>query len=180
MSEAPKNTGISKWVYIVIASVAINGLLVGLLLSKNIGSGPIPGTRAHHKMAADGFPDDSRRMVRHLSQERRREIMRAAYENLDIDKKHRPRELFAERRKARERSLKIAGTDPLDIEALRKSLEDVRSLNEKLATQGDLLIVEVLQLMTPQERESAMKAVMRKKRDRSQRREGRPSKHERD
>jgi uncharacterized membrane protein len=169
VSDSAKTGGISATLVVLILSVAINGLLAGLVLSntvgpRNNGAGPPPA-----QTGGEALPQDARRMVRHLSNERRREVIREAFGSLDIQRSDQPRALFVKRQEARQRALKLAGAEELDIDAIKKALHDVRDLNGKLATQGDELLMEVLQIMTPEERASAMQAMKRDRRDRPRR-----------
>jgi uncharacterized membrane protein len=196
MSE-PAKTGTnttSYWVFAVIGLVAVCGLLAGLLLSKSVAPAAGDATPAQLSQTVDpltpptdepptdvptqrppggqdGAQEDVRRIVRNLAPARRREVLQKAMRNLNISNDDRPRALMRERGEARQRAIALARADTLDVEAMRKALDEVHAINAKLAAQGTDLTIEVLQLMTPEERKAAARrpALTRRERVRQRR-----------
>lgn len=184
MSDQTNSAGMSKLVYVVIALVAIIGLLAGLLVSKattsepalstnqtQIGTSPnsVPGQR-RTAQNADPYQDDVRRIVRNMPRERRREILQRAMKNVENLGYESPKALRQKRQNARRRSFEIARTEPFDVDAMRKAIADVNEINQKLVDQGVELTIEVLQLMTPEERKTASERGLSRREQRRERR----------
>ena len=170
MSDAGKSNGVSLGMVVLIASIALNGLMAGFIIAKTNAPNPTVVERPQNPPKGGQNVGDARRIVGHLAPERRREILDTALKNLDISADERPRVLFQQRRLARRKSIEIATAEPLDSQAIAQALKDVREINEKLAVQGDALILEVLQLMTPEERKQAAQSSGKRRRDDRQRR----------
>jgi uncharacterized membrane protein len=181
MSENVNSNGVSLGMVVLIASIALNGLLAGYLIAKpaQINQPKFEGPQNPGGGGQD--VGDARRIVGQLPPERRREILDTALKNLNVSADERPRALFQKRQLARRVAVELAMSDPLDRDALTRALKDVREINSRLAVQGDALILEVLHLMTPEERKQAAQNNVRKRRqNRDQRRPQRPPPRERD
>lgn len=173
MSETGKSNGVSVGMIVLIASIALNGLLGGYLLAKS--SAPTPTTIVNPETPQRSGPDigDARHIVGGLDRDRRREILDTAFKNLNIERDQRPRALMQQRRKAQQRAKALGTADPLDRDALKAALQDVRAINTKLAVQGDALVLEVLSLMTAEERQQASQNNRKRRQDRQRRRQNR-------
>lgn len=193
MSENTNSESVTKWVYAVIVLVAIIGLLAGLLISKaatpnsvtptatvltetppNGGTPPPPPN-------GDSAEQDVKRIVRNLTPARRREVVQQALKNIEKSGYERPRAMLQKRQQARRRAFEITRTEPFDPDAMRRALDEVHKINVEMAKQGTDLTIEVLQLMTQEERKAATQRDPRTRRDRvQQRREDRRQKRRRD
>ena len=157
MSENTANTNRNNWVFALIASIAINGLLGGLLLAKGLGSKPAAPETAPAKVATVSTgPNNPRKILRALPVQRRKQVLRAAMKNIKPAAGERPRVLFSRLHKAQKHVLEISQKDKFDEEALKLALADVRRLKQDVAMQGDALIIEVLKLLTPAEKQLAL------------------------
>lgn len=159
MNETSVGTKSTAWIMALLISVALNGLLIGLLMSgkveqKSYVAEQAPDRRAP-MMAAYDHP---RKLLRHLSKARRKEIManamRQSRENTDI----RPRELMKKMREARKRTIALLKEPNLDELAFQEQLEETRQLKDKLGRHGDALVLEIFKQLTPVERESIGRA----------------------
>lgn len=173
MSEIGKSSGVSVGMIVLIASIALNGLLGGYLLAKSAAPTPTPIENLQNPPRSNPNIGDARHIVGRLDRERRREILDTAYKNLNIEKEQRPRALMQQRRLAQQRAKALGTADPLDREALKDALANVRSINTKLALQGDALVLELLTLMTPEERKQAAQNNRKRRQDRQRRRQDR-------
>jgi len=160
----------NSWIIALLISIAINGLLAGLLLSKQVK--PIPEgvdvspTRGSMEIA----PNNPRHLVRTLEPARRKQVMTTAMKNLKGQGNENPRQLFRQLRQAKMKTMRLLRTDELDIKAIEQSLAEIRTLNQKLAVSGDALMIEVLTQLTPAERKAAEEAI--KTRENRKRRRG--------
>lgn len=153
----------NSWIIALLISVAVNGLLAGLLISKQVEPAspsaqslpPIQGS-----MRAQSNP---RHLVRTLSPERRKQVMTTAMRNLKAEGGTHPRKLFKQLRQAKVRTMRLLRADELDTKAIEQSLADIRALNQKLAVSGDALMIEVLAQLTPAERKTAAEALKNRK-----------------
>ena len=193
MNEPANTVGVTKWVYAVIALVAIIGLLAGLLISQATTPAPISTTAQFQTDTPpengnnpppknpDGADQDVRRIVRNLTPARRLEVLHQAMKNVEKTGYERPRDMFKKRQQARRKTLEIARSEPFDPDAMRSALEDVHKVNLEMAKHGTDLTIEVLQLMTPEERKAATQGRAKTRRDRNrQRREKRQERRQQD
>lgn len=165
MSEASKSNSVSLGMVVLIFSIALNGLMAGYIMAKTGTPEPVAIERPQGSQPGHQSVGDARRIVGHLPPARRREILETAFKTLNVSADERPRALFQKRQVARRKTVELAVSEPLDLAALQKALEDVRQINDKLAVQGDALILEVIQLMTPQERQQAVQTNGQRRRD---------------
>jgi len=174
MNETGKSNGVSVGMVVLIASIALNGLLGGYLLAKS--SAPAPTPIVNPKTPQQTGPNigDARHIVSGLDRERRRAILDTAFKNLNIENEERPRALMQQRRIAQRRAKELGTADTIDRDALKAALEDVRTISTKLAVQGDALVLEVLSLMTVEERKQATLNNRKRRQDRQRRRQQRP------
>ena len=153
----------NSWIIALLVSMALNGLLIGLLLSKQVqpktGNPAIPPTRT----TMQAMPNNPRHLVRTLSPERRKQVMATAMKSLKSEGKERPRRLFKQLRHAKLKTMGLMSADDMDAEAIEKSLADIREINQKLAISGDALMVEVLGQLTLEERQQAREALRKRK-----------------
>ena len=165
--STPKTRNI--WLIILMISIALNGLLGGMLLALRTPPPQAPTdsppafsrkTGAGKKMGAALHP---RRLLRALPNERRQQVMTAALKNLAAQDKAQPRQLFKRLRRQKREIRKILRTQPLDMDALVAAQAQMRTLNQELAVSGDALMVEILRQLTPEERALAFKAMSVKK-----------------
>ena len=163
MSES---TNRNNWVFALIASVAINGLLGGLLLAKGIGpkAGGQHATPPVQIAAVNTGPHNPRRLLRSLPPARRKQVLRAAMKQIKYAGGERPRALMQKLRTARQSTLQIAMAEPLDEAALKLVQAQVRELQQDLAIQSDALIVEVLKQLNPDEKQKALESLKTKRR----------------
>ena len=163
MSE---NTNRNNWVFALIASIAVNGLLGGLLLAKGMG----PKQDGQHtpppvKIAAvNTGPNNPRRILRSLPPARRKQVLRAAMKQIKYTGGEHPRALMQKLRNARQSTLQAATANPLDEAALKLAQEEVRKLQQDLAVQSDALIVEVLKQLSPDEKQKALESLKAERR----------------
>ena len=170
MNDAGKSNNVSLGMVILIASIALNGLMAGYIIAKTSTPNPVLVERSGNPQSGTQNVGDARRIVGHLPAKRRRELLETAFKNLNVSAEERPRALFQNRQMARRKAMHLALSDPLDDVAMTKALEDVRQINNRLAIQGDALVIEVLQLMTPEERKQTAQTSVQGRRDERQRR----------
>lgn len=182
MSENANTAGVTKWVYAVIILVAIIGLLVGLLISQATTPEPV-STIPHYQTDVppengrrpppanpNAAEHDVRRIVRNLTPARRREVLQQAMKNVgNLDYKS-PRVMMQKRKQAQRQMLETARTEPFDPNAMRKALEDMHKVNLEMIKHGTDLTIEVLQLMTPEERKASTQRRPMTKRERTRQR----------
>ena len=159
MSEnnaTPKSTA---WIMALLISVALNGLLIGLLMSGQMGQKTYMAEQAPNRrapmMAAYDHPQ---KLLKHLSKKRRKEIMANAMLKTRESTNSHPRELMREMRKARKRTIALLREVELDETAFQEQLEETRQLKDKLGRQGDALVLEIFKQLTPIEREGIGRA----------------------
>lgn len=159
MSEnnaTPKSTA---WIMALLISVALNGLLIGLLMSGKVGQKTYMAEQAQGRrapmMAAYDHPQ---KLLRHLSKARRKEIMANAMLKTREDTGTHPRELMRRMRKARKRTTALLREADFDEGAFQEQLEETRQLKDKLSRQGDALVLEIFKQLTPVEREGIGRA----------------------
>lgn len=160
----PKNI----WIIALLVSIAINGLLVGLLLSKQVNPGGDDPGALPTPNSVQIAPNNPRHLVRILEPDRRRQVMTQAMKNLRQQGGENPRQLFRQLRRAKMKTMRLLRADELDTQAIEQSLAEIRTLNQKLAVSGDALMLEVLTQLTPEERKAAEQAI--KKRENRRRR----------
>ena len=154
-----KNT----WIIALLVSMAVNGLLVGLLLSKQIQPDIVRPELPPAQNAQRIVPNNPRHLVRTLSPKRRKQVMTTAMKNLDVKGEGHPRPMFKLLQQAKMKTMSLLGADELDTAAIEQSLADIRALNQKLAVSGDALMLEVLAQLTPEERKTAREALQKRK-----------------
>ena len=159
-------TSLPHWVWVLLVSVAINGLLAGLLMAKSLTPKPHKPDPIQTQFARTSGHNNPRRLVKDLPAERRRQVLHRALKNLEQTKGRRPARLFKQRRAAKIRIEKLLRGEKFDLHALEKSLQDIRSINQELAVFGDQMMVEVLRQLTPEEREVAIKSMSKPRRAR--------------
>jgi uncharacterized membrane protein len=165
-TEKPKtkNTQIKNtWIIALLVSIAVNGLLGGILLSKQAQHGSTDLRKSTMQSSPGGLEqtssNDPKHLVRALSPERRKMVMVTAMKNLTESGKEHPRRLFKRLRQAKHKTMQLLRADELDTAAIEQSLADIRDLNKKLAVSGDALMIEILAQLTPEERRAAREAV---------------------
>ncbi|MCF6219755.1 MAG: periplasmic heavy metal sensor [Robiginitomaculum sp.] len=163
---------INKWIIALLISIAVNGLLAGLLLSKQVKpAGPgSDWSRSQH--AVQIRPNGPRHLVRNLPPERRKQVMMTAMKNLESQGNEHPRKLFKRLRQAKHKTMRLLRAEELDTKAIEQSLAEIRTLNQKLAVSGDALMIEVLAQLTSAERKAAEAALRQRKVQRRQRQDG--------
>lgn len=161
-NSSPKNT--TTWIMALIISVALNGLLAGLLMSGKVGHKPymVEGQPSQPAPMMAGN-DNPRRLLRHLDQARRKEIMVTAMKQTRKNEHMSHRELMKELRVARRQILVLLQSPELDEAAFQEQLAHSRQLKDKLGRQGDALVLEIFKQLTPAERKSLGKAGRKKK-----------------
>lgn len=174
-ADTPK---MPKWIYVLVASVALNGLLAGLLIATTTQVKPeivmLTDTQAGishreppHKMTLHrSVYDNPRGLIAHLAPERRRDVMSTAMKQLKKQDVQAPHELLMALRKSHKQTQRLLQVDTIDEQALQASLKENRVLKEKLARQGDALVLEILRQLTSKERKGAMQALQQVKRKR--------------
>lgn len=150
------------WIIALLISIAVNGLLAGLLLSKQIKPGP-PGLDMSPTRGSMQSENHPQHLVRTLSPERRKQVMTTALKNLKAEGGEHPRKLFKQLRQAKIKTMRLLRAEELDTTAIEQSLADIRTLNQKLAVSGDALMIEVLAQLTPEERKAAEQALKNSK-----------------
>jgi len=153
----------NTWIIALLISIAVNGLLAGLLLSKQAQQDPTspnkPVMQGSPRVLMQTPDADPKHLVHALSPERRKMVMITAMENLTESGKEHPRRLFKQLRQAKHKTMQLLRADDLDTVAIKQSMADVRALNQKLAISGDALMIEILSQLTPEERKAAREAL---------------------
>lgn len=151
-SATPKSTA---WIMSLLISVALNGLLIGLLMSGKMAQKTYIAEQAPNRRAPMmAAYDNPRKLLRHLSKARRKEIMANAMLNTRENTNIPTRELMQQMRKTRKRTIALLKEPDLDELAFQEQLEETRQLKDKLGRQGDALVLEIFKQLTPVERES--------------------------
>jgi len=170
MSSKTAKTPIrNAWMIVLLVSIGANGLLFGLLLSKQAKPNLPTVETQITKTGGRVLPTEPGKFIRALPPERRKQVMIAAYKNLDYKAGDRPRQLFRKLRRAQKQTVKLIKAEDFDLKAIEKSLAETRTLKHKLSISGDAMIIEVLNQLSPQERKDAVQAMrnrheMRRKR----------------
>lgn len=163
----------NSWIIALLVSIAVNGLLIGLLLSKQTKPSRdgtnMPSFQGSMQIAPKMAPSDPRYLVRILEPARRKQVMKTAMKNLKLQGTEHPRHLFKKLRQAKFNTMRLLRADELDIKAVELSLAEIRTLNQKLAISGDALMIEVLQQLTPAERKAAERALKNREKNRRRR-----------
>ena len=153
----------NSWTIALLVSLAVNGLLIGLLISKQvepkIGKPELQPTQNR----AQVMPNNPRHLVRTLSPERRKQVMTTAMKNLETQGAEHPRRLFKGLRQAKLKTMRLMNAEELDTAAIEQSLAEIREINQKLAVSGDALMIEVLAQLSPEERKQAREALRKRK-----------------
>lgn len=184
-----------KWLYLLIGSVALNGLLAGMLISSFLQPKPeivspepsvttqtqiSPSTRerpAQRGLQRTAY-DNPKGLIAHLEPVRRREVMSSAMKQFRKQDLQGPRDLLVQLRNSHKHAFLLLQADPLDEAAFKEHLKENRVLKEKLAVQGDALIVEILKQLTHEERKGAIQSLHKARRKRFKRKsERRKIKH---
>lgn len=159
----------SLGIIVLLVSVAVNGLLAGLLLS----SGPIPTLHkpvpvVRTDVVLQGEP---RRILRQLPPQRRRQVMQQALKEIKSTDKRQYRQLTNQITKARRNVFEQASRDTLDIVALEQAMNTLQSANTNLTTASDTLMVHILQNLTREERKTALASIQEQQAQRRRRAE---------
>jgi len=173
------------WSIALPVSLVMNGLMFGLLLSGVLKPETVviqapqtindtiknqPQNRPQNRpQSSKTLPEDPRRFMRALPVERRKQVMVAAYKSLNYKAGERPRQLLRQLRRAERHSIKLLKAEDFDLKAIEKSLAETREIKHKLAISGDAMIIEVLNQLTPKEREDALLAMQNQRHMRRQR-----------
>jgi len=169
MSDTPKQNTLSIGLIVLIASVALNGLLAGMLLAGKNTSGPPPVQVRAQQQSGAALPSDPRRMLNHLPKQRRQQVLKRALRGIDSGERKKFRSLRHDLEAARRQVFLKAEVEPLDIAAFEKSLVDLGHARNNLTKASDKLIVKILQELTPEERQTALKSLEIRERKRRQR-----------
>lgn len=175
-----------KWLYLLIGSVALNGLLAGMLISSSlhptpeiVSAEPSVAAQPHLDTPTRERPmqrglrrtayDNPKGLIAHLEPKRRREVMSSAMKHVKKQDLQGPRDLLLQMRTSHEQTFALLQSDTLDEAALTAHLKQNRVLKEKLAVQGDALVVEILKQLTLEERKGAIKSLHKVRRKRFKR-----------
>ena len=151
--EQPPRT--RRWVWVLLAaSLAVNLLIVGAIAGHILLGGP-----ERHFAGRGGPPIMAaiRQLMREMPGDRRK-IVR------EIIKKHRPaiKPLRAARRKARSAAEKELTAQPFDKAKFESALRAVHDAKIKLRKTATPMLLEIIEVLTPQEREKFLKAVKKR------------------
>ncbi len=166
MSEKSTN----PWIIVLLVSVAVNGLLGGLLFSKHIGPKPsalhmnTPRFSQIPPPALVSVGDNPRQLLQHLEPVRRKEVLAGAMKQLRRGTSNPPHDLLFQLRKSRKHTIALLRADTLNADALNTELAKNRALKDTLGRQGDMLILEIFKQLTPQERQGLARKQKRKHR----------------
>lgn len=161
-----------RWVWALIGSIALNGLLIGFLLASQ-GRKVNPPDRPPAVITVGADTTNPNRMLRALEPKRRRQIMHKALKEVRKQNGHNPRALLRELRAAKAQAMRIAAQEPLDIPALENAMQTMRALRENLAVQGDALMIEIMKQMTPEERRAVATKMRHQRGRKAERRQNR-------
>ena len=173
MSTA-KNNPISMGMIVLLVSVALNGLLAGVILAKKTNPVPGPEQVGAPRAVSISTPADPRRVLRQLSPERRRAVLKSAMQAVPRKDRQQFRELRTALGKAEQAVFEAASAEDYDPDALRTALQDLSAARAKLGQASDLLLANIWTQLTPAERKTALDAMAtRKQRQRKMRRQRR-------
>ncbi|MBL4853916.1 MAG: periplasmic heavy metal sensor [Robiginitomaculum sp.] len=149
----------NTWMIALLVSIGVNGLLFGLLLSKQAKPDAPTIEAPNVANSTRVLSTEPRRFIRALPPERRKQVLTAAYNNVDLRDGDRPRQLFRKLRRTQKQTRKLIKADDFDLKAIEKSLGETRELKHKLAISGDAMIIEVLNQLSAQERKDAIQTM---------------------
>lgn len=157
----------SPWIFALIFSVAINGLLAGIVLSKktapihsmDMTSAQMPAMRHGKKVF-----DNPRALIARLPEARREIVLKSAAKHLRATSGENPKKLFKTLHQSRKETRRLIRAETLDSDALTASLAKTRHIKDKLAARRNALVLEIFKQMTPQERQSVMQKKHKSKR----------------
>lgn len=158
MSDIAKhiNGNPNAWIFALIISIGLNGLLIGLLMANYMG--PNKSHMPMGKMQTTGpltsAYEHPQKLLRRFEPRRRKEIMAQAMKQSRMDAPVPPRKLLQDLRKARKQTLVLLQSPNLNIEVLEAQLQKTRQLKNKLGRQGDILVLEIFKQLTPEERKA--------------------------
>ncbi len=156
----------NSWIFALIVSVALNGLLAGILIAKQNAPARSPETFAQsmpkHGPRGQGF-DSPKALIGHLPHERRKTVLKSASKHIRANMNEHPRRLFAALRRSRKQTIAIINAETLDTQALKASLETTRQIKDKLASHSNALILEITQQLTLDERRASLPALRKAK-----------------
>ncbi len=152
------------WIIPLLLSIAINGFLAGWVISQKNHKTPEMHEIVMPSAPSQAFTSEPRRLVFNLPPARRRQVMTTAFKKLKLQQGQHPRQIFKQLRRAKTDMRVLLRANTLDMDAIEKSLAEIRALNQQLAVSGDALMLEVLAQLTPEERKKALVAMHDKKR----------------
>jgi len=145
---------LSVAVIVLIVSIALNGLLAGLLIS---GGGPNSNVRPLAAVqTATVLQGNPRRLLRQLAPARRRVVIKQALKDTRTFQRGQYAQLYREVVKARYDVFAQAGSETLETNALDQALTDLQIANANLAEASNALLVRIFQNLTPEERETVL------------------------
>ena len=154
-------SGLSTGVYLLLVSVALNGILAGVIISKK--AAPAPATQGQQihmpRSQALTMSADPRRILRHLSPERRRIVLKKAMQAVPKAEKRQFRRLRASLHKAEQAVFSAANTDEFNAATLRQALAVLGSVRTDLGKASDALMINIWAELTPQERKTSLSAL---------------------
>ena len=141
----------SPGVFILLLSVALNGLLGGMLLA---GMGDKTSAAPHTVPITDviALTGEPQRIIRQLPPQRRRIVLRQALKNVAQTDRRQYRRMTAAYNKAKRHVFELSSASTLDTKALSRAMADMQSAHDRLATASNELMVQVLAEMTDTER----------------------------
>jgi uncharacterized membrane protein len=167
-TERHDRSWFSPGVVVLLLSVALNGLLGGVLLADmgdktSAAQHTVPITEA---IALTGEPQ---RIIRQLPPQRRRVVLRQALKNVAQTDRRQYRRMTAAYNKAKRHVFELSSAPTLDTKALAQAMIDMQSAHDRLATASNELMVQVLAEMTDAERLMVMEKIKEKQLQRRRR-----------
>ncbi|MBL4869994.1 MAG: periplasmic heavy metal sensor [Robiginitomaculum sp.] len=158
MSTTPKtgNDNPNLWIFALIISIGLNGLLIGLLMANFMGPNATHMTKGKMLTTAPltSAYEHPQKLLRRFEPRRRREIIAQAMQHSRLETSIPPRKLMRDLRKARKQTLHLLQSPDLNIQTLEAQLKKTRLLKDKLGRQGDILVLEIFKQLTPDERKA--------------------------
>jgi len=168
-----KSSRLSVGIYLLLASVALNGVLAGLIIAKKTAPATAQqGTQIQPPRTASlAMPADPRRILRTLTPARRRAVLKTAMQDVPKAERQQFRRLRAALGQAEQAVYEAASADDFDQAQLRGALTVLSKTRIELGKASDVLMINIWAQLTPAERKGAIADMRRRKPP--QRRQGR-------
>jgi len=160
--SAQKTNQFSIGMIVLLASVALNGALAGVIIAKK--TNPVPSSKQQMQTPRGvnfSAPADPRRVLRHLSPERRRDVLKKAMKAVPSKDRQQFRKLRAALGQAEKAVFEAARAENYNPETLSTALGDLSAARGKLGQASDVLLANIWEELTQEERTAALEAMRR-------------------